>query len=425
MTQQVINVGTVANDGTGDPLRTAFIKVNANFAEVYTFAPKDTGGNPIPAASKAELDAGLALKANIDSPTLTGDPKAPTPPPGDADTSIATTAFVSAAISGIGSGGGTAGLGNFGPPQGRLTLQSNTPVMISPASGSTVIYYTPYIGNKIPIFDGSVMNMTAFTQVIGDTTDTTKNPGAVAPNSIQDWFVWNDAGTIWLCHGPQWTSNTLRAPTSGDIERVAGLWVNHAAIANGPAAQRGTYVGTTFADANAKLSWVQGSRALGGGAGFLYVWNAYNRVATFTQVTEATGNWVPAANTLVVWRPLNSSVGNRISYVAGLAEDVLLAAIYQPIGAIVGSWVGAAIGFDSVNTASGPTGFALVPAVSFFCELNAANILNAAMGAHYVQSLEWVYSAGHTFYGDQTQIGPASGGNYGVASGGLQLSLRM
>jgi hypothetical protein len=35
MTQQVINVGTVANDGTGDPLRTAFIKVNANFAEVY------------------------------------------------------------------------------------------------------------------------------------------------------------------------------------------------------------------------------------------------------------------------------------------------------------------------------------------------------------------------------------------------------
>lgn len=66
MTFQVINVGTVANDGTGDALRTAFIKVNANFAET----------------------------ANINSPTFTGDPQAPTPPPGDNDNSIATTAFV-------------------------------------------------------------------------------------------------------------------------------------------------------------------------------------------------------------------------------------------------------------------------------------------------------------------------------------------
>src|SRR5579862_5689396 len=33
--QQVIGTGTTANDGTGDPLRTAFTKVNANFTEVY------------------------------------------------------------------------------------------------------------------------------------------------------------------------------------------------------------------------------------------------------------------------------------------------------------------------------------------------------------------------------------------------------
>jgi len=36
--------------------------------------------------------------ATIASPTFTGDPKAPTPTPGDNDTSIATTAFVDAAI---------------------------------------------------------------------------------------------------------------------------------------------------------------------------------------------------------------------------------------------------------------------------------------------------------------------------------------
>lgn len=35
MTKQVINIGTTANDGTGDPLRTAFDKANDNFNEVY------------------------------------------------------------------------------------------------------------------------------------------------------------------------------------------------------------------------------------------------------------------------------------------------------------------------------------------------------------------------------------------------------
>jgi len=36
MAQQIINIGTVANDGTGDPLRTAMDKTNNNFTELYT-----------------------------------------------------------------------------------------------------------------------------------------------------------------------------------------------------------------------------------------------------------------------------------------------------------------------------------------------------------------------------------------------------
>lgn len=35
MAKQVINIGTAANDGSGDPLRTAFTKTNENFTEVY------------------------------------------------------------------------------------------------------------------------------------------------------------------------------------------------------------------------------------------------------------------------------------------------------------------------------------------------------------------------------------------------------
>ena len=37
MAQQIIGIGASANDGTGDPLRTAFDKVNDNFTEAYSF----------------------------------------------------------------------------------------------------------------------------------------------------------------------------------------------------------------------------------------------------------------------------------------------------------------------------------------------------------------------------------------------------
>lgn len=35
MPQQIINVGSLPNDGTGDPLRTAYQKINGNFTELY------------------------------------------------------------------------------------------------------------------------------------------------------------------------------------------------------------------------------------------------------------------------------------------------------------------------------------------------------------------------------------------------------
>ena len=45
MSQQVINVGSAPNDGQGDPIRTAFIKTNENFTELYALpnpTPPDT-----------------------------------------------------------------------------------------------------------------------------------------------------------------------------------------------------------------------------------------------------------------------------------------------------------------------------------------------------------------------------------------------
>lgn len=35
-TQQIINIGGLPNDGSGDPLRTAFTKINTNFTELFS-----------------------------------------------------------------------------------------------------------------------------------------------------------------------------------------------------------------------------------------------------------------------------------------------------------------------------------------------------------------------------------------------------
>ncbi len=74
MTQQIINLGAAGSGAGGDTARTAFEKIIANFAELYL------------------------QKAELASPAFTGNPTAPTPAATDTDTSIATTAFVRAAM---------------------------------------------------------------------------------------------------------------------------------------------------------------------------------------------------------------------------------------------------------------------------------------------------------------------------------------
>ena len=44
MTKQVINLGAAVNDGTGDPIRTALSKVNANFKELYDLLSNQANG---------------------------------------------------------------------------------------------------------------------------------------------------------------------------------------------------------------------------------------------------------------------------------------------------------------------------------------------------------------------------------------------
>lgn len=73
MTKQTISIGTSPNDHTGDPLRSAFTKINSNFTELYTsstqpiiYTPTSSThwAQPAPTTMQEALDRiALAIKA--------------------------------------------------------------------------------------------------------------------------------------------------------------------------------------------------------------------------------------------------------------------------------------------------------------------------------------------------------------------------
>jgi len=235
---------------------------------------------------------------------------------------------------------------------GRLTLASGTPVMNSDQAGKTTVYFTPYNGDVIPIYDGTDMVPTQFTELSQATTDATKSPAAVAANKNYDKFVWNDAGTKRCTRGPAWSSDTARGTGAGttELEMVKGVLVNKYDITNGPAAQRGTYVGTIRSNGSSQIDWKLGSSAAGGGEAFLGVWNMYNRVSVAACVRDSTNSWSYNSATI---RSLNNSATNRISVVFGLAEDTYKVdvLVFGSSGAASNLTVGIGINSTSVNSA--------------------------------------------------------------------------
>jgi len=67
MAQQLINIGNVANDRKGDPLRTAFTKTNANIAELYSTL---SGINQIQ-FNGGVISTGISITANTDWADIT------------------------------------------------------------------------------------------------------------------------------------------------------------------------------------------------------------------------------------------------------------------------------------------------------------------------------------------------------------------
>lgn len=275
------------------------------------------------------------------------------------------------------------------PPQGRLTLQTGVPAMTTTQSAKTTIYYTPYVGNSIPIYDGTSFRNATFSELSVATTDTTKNPAAIGASKVNDWYIWDDAGTMRISHGVDWTSDTARN-TSNTLTN--GILLNTSAITNGPAASRGTYVGTTRSNGSSQLDWIYGAS---GTAAFFGLWNTYNRVNIGTLLNEGTANWTYSSTTP---RALNATSIARVSMVRGLDEDSVQFFCQTFIDTVSGSnsaYFG--LGLDSTST--------------FTSRMQAAGPATAGTGSylwiglpglgfHFLQQLEAITNVGsYTAYG--------------------------
>lgn len=392
---QITNVpaGTIAatNVQTAiDELRVEKAELNSpTFTGIPAAPTAAPATNTTQIATTAYVEAAGTSKANLAGPTFTGDPKAPTPAPGDNDTSLATTAFVTAAVSGVSSAPS--------PPQGRLTLVSATPVMTTTQAAKTTIFYTPYVGGYIPLYNGTIFTMTAFAELSQGTTDTTKSPAAVANNSNYDMFVWSDGGTMRCTRGPAWASDTTRGTGAGTTELllVNGIWLNTVAITNGPAASRGTYVGSVRSNGSAQIDWTYGTVALNWGAAFLYVYNLYNKVRISSFNGDTTNSWTYGTQT---WRAANGNTNtSRTSWINGIVGGDIATGSYHGDSVADGTTTRGVtgVGFNVTNAFTGSTG--VNGGISGLSTIARASV-QPTLGLNFFAPLEIAETGGTNIY---------------------------
>lgn len=288
-------------------------------------------------------------------------------------------------------------------PQGRVTLRSGDPTMNTDTTNSSVIFYTPWLGVSVPIYNGSVWTMFTFAEMSQNLSDTTKSPAATVASSLYDIFVWNDAGTLRSTRGPVWTNTANRGTGAGTTELIQqnGIWVNRFAITNGPAAKTGTYVGTIMTSPVNNCKWMVSPLAGAGGANAgnpgcrLDVWNMYNRILVTSMNIDNTASW---AYTVATWREKNGSAGNEIAFVCGMLDDCFTAINNMNASNSTGGGLAAiSIGINSATTPAAPVEILQTGVAGK--QAGACCVLSLRpnnLGYNFVSPLEWSQAVGVT-----------------------------
>lgn len=291
-------------------------------------------------------------------------------------------------------------------PQGRLTPVSGTAVINTDSVAATAIYYTPYTGLLVPIYNGTSFIPTSIIAELQLTLNSSH-----AANNIYDCYVFSLNGVPTLGTGPSWSAGTGGSITAGScargtgaggaaIARVQGVWTNAASMTlrygdgtttTSVNANMATYVGTMFMDGtNGQVSCYTStgqSRKWG-------IWNAYNRIPITLQASDSTASWTYATS---AFRPSNNDPNNSFTTLSGLPEEAITLEFVQPAGAAANNSAASsaiAIGVNSTNTPSGKYGSLNITvgaggaAVTSRVDIKARYTLQPGIGINVITCLE-------------------------------------
>jgi hypothetical protein len=260
---------------------------------------------------------------------------------------------------------------------GRLTTESGAPVSTADRSDQATIYYTPYVGNMIALYDGSTKwDALTFAETSFAVPATNGKP--------YDVFAYNNAGTMAL-ETLIWTSATARATA---LVRQDGVLVK-----TGDTTRR--YVGSFYPYANSKVMDTLRQR---------HLFNCDNRVTRPMKVLEGTANWTYTTTT---WRQVNAAATNQLEVLAGLAEGTIeITALHTASNtSTTPVTVLTSIGADVTNAPSTSCnmfqGTAITITTPLFAGLFASLTHQPAVGFHFYAWLEISAASGTTtWYGN-------------------------
>jgi len=294
---------------------------------------------------------------------------------------------------------------NLTSPGGRLTLTTAIPVISTNVSDTATIYYTPFLHRFVPLWNGVNWSMHDIGgELAYSINESTYSPAPAATSIPYDLFVWDDNGTYRLTKGPAWSSASARGSGAGttQLTRLNGMFVNAVAITNGPAANRGLYVGTIYANVSALMSMNCFAVNCNGSAAAnrceINVWNMYNRVDLVSTVHDSTASWTYALATV---RQQNGQANAGWDVVQGRAEDgidVEAVHYFTSGSATVNHDIG--VGINSTTAFTGTSGSTATPAASSFIFDSLGIGVSLAPGRSKINLLESVPQATScTIYG--------------------------
>lgn len=265
---------------------------------------------------------------------------------------------------------------------GRLTLTSGTAITTSDVTAASTVYFTPFNGNQISLYSGTVWQLVSFTERSVSVPATTTTPF--------DIYAYNNSGTVTL-ETVNWTNDTTRATA---LTTQDGVYVKTGATTR-------RYLGTARTTSSSGQTEDSAAKR--------YLWNSCNRVPRFLLASSTTDTW---DYTTLSWRAANSTTTTgvtRVEFVIGQLMEPVHLRVYVPSvfnSDTNGSNVVIGIGIDSstANSALLVGGWAGLGTVAK-PNMQAFYRGFPAVGTHYAQWLEAGFGVGTSSWYTSLQSG--------------------